>query len=57
MLLKWRDVWDSDTTFKKTVDWYKNYYEKDKILTEEDLNSYIADAREKGVEWVGGNAE
>ena len=55
MLLKWRDVWDSDTTFKKTVNWYKNYYEKDKILTEEDLNSYIEDAREKGVEWAGGN--
>ena len=57
MLLKWRDVWDSDTTFKKTVNWYKNYYEKDKILTEEDLSSYIADAREKGIEWAGGNAE
>ena len=57
MLLKWRDVWDSDTTFKKTVNWYKNYYEKNKILTEEDLNAYIEDAREKGIEWAGGNAE
>lgn len=34
--------------FEKTVKWYKSYYENDKVfLTQEDLESYIADAKEK----------
>lgn len=52
ILLKWKDVWDSDTTFEKTVKWYKAYYENNKeILTQNDLESYIADARLKNIEW------
>ena len=52
ILLKWKDVWDSDTTFEKTVKWYKSYYENNKeILTQNDLESYIADARLKNIEW------
>jgi CDP-glucose 4,6-dehydratase len=53
ILLKWKDVWDSDTTFEKTVKWYKAYYENEKaILTQEDLESYVSDAKEKGIEWA-----
>ena len=32
ILLKWKDVWDSETTFEKTVKWYKAYYECDKKI-------------------------
>ena len=53
ILLKWKDVWDSDTTFEKTVKWYKAYYEEDKrILTQDDLESYIVVAKEKNIEWA-----
>ena len=53
ILLKWKDVWDSDTTFEKTVKWYKAYYEEDKrVLTQEDLETYIADAKSKNIEWA-----
>lgn len=52
ILLKWKDVWNSNTTFEKTVKWYKSYYEENaKILTEEDLTSYITDAKTKKLEW------
>ncbi|MGH2307418.1 CDP-glucose 4,6-dehydratase [Aliarcobacter sp. ERUVET-8] len=52
ILLKWKDVWDSETTFEKTVKWYKSYYENNKeILTQNDLESYIADAKIKNIEW------
>jgi len=53
-LLKWRSVWDSETTFKKTVEWYKSFYdEKTKsVCTEDDLKTYIADAKKKGIEWT-----
>ena len=50
--LKWKDVWDSETTFEKTVKWYKSYYENDKVfLTHENLESYAHDAKEKNIEW------
>jgi CDP-glucose 4,6-dehydratase len=52
VLLKWRDAWDSETTFLKTVKWYKSYYEKNKVLTKDDLESYIKDAKAKKIEWA-----
>jgi CDP-glucose 4,6-dehydratase len=53
ILLKWKDVWDRDTTFEKTVNWYKLYYENDKeILTKNDLESYITDAKAQSIEWT-----
>lgn len=53
ILLKWKDVWDSDTTFEKTVKWYKSYYESNKeILTKNDLEAYIKDAKSKQLEWA-----
>ena len=52
IILKWKDVWDSETTFEKTVLWYKSYYENDKVfLTMQDLESYVADAKTKNIEW------
>lgn len=51
--LKWRDVWDSATTFHKTTSWYKSFYEMDRtILTMDDLESYVNDAKEKHLEWA-----
>lgn len=52
LLLKWKNVWDAEMTFEKTVKWYKAYYEEDRnVLTRNDLESYIADAKERGIEW------
>jgi CDP-glucose 4,6-dehydratase len=53
ILLKWKDVWDSETTFEKTVKWYKSYYEENtKTLTKNDLDSYVNDAKLKKIEWA-----
>jgi CDP-glucose 4,6-dehydratase len=53
ILLKWKDVWDSGITFEKTVKWYKAFYEEDKnVLTQEDLESYVANAKAKKIEWA-----
>jgi len=53
ILLKWRSVWDSTDTFEKTVNWYKNYYEKNYVIsTKENLQSYINDAIKQGVSWT-----
>ncbi|WP_418181213.1 CDP-glucose 4,6-dehydratase [Aliarcobacter lanthieri] len=53
ILLNWKDIWDNETTFLKTVKWYKAYYENDKtVLTQYDLENYIKDAKAKNVEWA-----
>lgn len=51
-LLQWREVWDTDTAFEKTVHWYKRYYEETRIVTEKDWTSYIHDAKVKNLEWT-----
>ena len=51
-VLKWKNVWESNTTFKKTVNWYKSYYEENNILTFDDLESYISDAKRKNIKWT-----
>ncbi|RLD45100.1 MAG: CDP-glucose 4,6-dehydratase [Bacteroidetes bacterium] len=51
-LLGWRPVWSFNRTVRNTVDWYMNYYEQNKILTYEQLNSYIGEARKKEIVWT-----
>jgi CDP-glucose 4,6-dehydratase len=52
IILKWKDVWDSHTTFKKTVNWYKAFYENQKVLTKDDLEDYVDDAIIKKLPWT-----
>jgi CDP-glucose 4,6-dehydratase len=50
--LKWQGVWDSKMTFKRTVEWYHDFYEKKVISSNDDLVLYIEDAKTKGLEWT-----
>jgi len=50
--LEWKDVWESETTFEKTVKWYKDFYEQGVVSTERNLYDYIADARKKNLVWT-----
>ena len=52
IILQWKDVWNSDTTFEKTVLWYKEFYENKSILTNENLIDYVKDAKNKNLEWA-----
>ena len=43
----------NQTTFEKTVKWYKTFYEENSTtLTKEDLESYVNDAKSKNIEWT-----
>jgi CDP-glucose 4,6-dehydratase len=50
--LQWKPVWDSHTTFEKTAKWYKEFYTNKHILTEQDLDDYINDARQSSILWT-----
>jgi CDP-glucose 4,6-dehydratase len=51
--LKWKDVWNNETTFEKTVNWYRSFYENNgEVLTEENLSNYICDAIKLNVGWT-----
>ncbi len=52
IVLKWKDVWNSEITFERTVNWYKAFYEENKILTSNDLENYVKDAKNKKLEWA-----
>jgi CDP-glucose 4,6-dehydratase len=52
MKLKWKSVWDSGKTFESTTNWYKEYYESKRIISEEQLESYIKDAIDVGNSWT-----
>lgn len=38
--LGWHPVWDSAATFEKTVNWYREFYETGRLMTESDLTGY-----------------
>jgi len=52
IMLRWKSVWDSDTTFEKTVNWYKAFYEKNCLITSDNLQHYIKDAKNKQIIWA-----
>jgi len=45
VLLGWRPIWDSDTTFEMTIEWYREFYKCKKIITIEQLEIYIANIK------------
>eukprot|EP00828_Plagiopyla_frontata_P002522 TRINITY_DN10413_c0_g1_i1.p1 TRINITY_DN10413_c0_g1~~TRINITY_DN10413_c0_g1_i1.p1 ORF type:complete len:158 (+),score=7.38 TRINITY_DN10413_c0_g1_i1:123-596(+) len=50
--LKWHGVWNCDTTFQKTIQWYRDFYEKNAVSSLDDLSLYIENAKAKDLEWT-----
>lgn len=50
--LNWESVWNLDETFRRTISWYKNYYETSQISSKEDLEAYIKAATVKKLAWT-----
>ena len=51
-MLDWRPVWSMDTTFERTVAWYRRFYESQEVMTEQDLAAYVTDAHRGGLVWT-----
>ncbi len=50
--LNWSPVWSMDTAIEKTADWYKAFYTNGDLLTKDDLDSYIENAKSQQIEWA-----
>jgi CDP-glucose 4,6-dehydratase len=49
--LHWHPVWTDTMAFKLTAEWYKTYYTESKILSLEQLEHYIHDAKSQKLPW------
>jgi CDP-glucose 4,6-dehydratase len=50
--LQWHGIWNCVETIRYTVGWYRNYLENGIIDSDKDLDKYLSDAAEKGLEWT-----
>ncbi len=50
--LRWRPVWNTERAVRRTVRWYREFYENGNLITLSDLESYCVDARKAGLEWA-----
>jgi CDP-glucose 4,6-dehydratase len=51
-LLKWHPVWSMEKAIEKTIKWYKEFYNNNKINTAKDLEEYIYDAQNLSLIWT-----
>ena len=49
--LHWRPVWNTEEAIRRTICWYRKYYENRIIGTLADLDSYCKQAEKAGLEW------
>jgi len=50
--LGWKPIWTGNTMFVKTVQWYREFYKTNKVLSQNQLNTYIKNARQKQLIWA-----
>lgn len=50
--LNWSPVWTTQEGLEKTINWYKNFNDSKSVMTMDDLNTYIADAKERNQNWA-----
>lgn len=50
--LHWQPIWDNQNSIAKTIQWYKNFYENNEVVTSEQLQEYILSATSKKLIWT-----
>lgn len=50
--LHWKPVWSIDHGIAKTAQWYHEYYQHQRLVTQSQLASFINDARRLGLHWA-----
>ncbi|MFA7097690.1 MAG: CDP-glucose 4,6-dehydratase [Gammaproteobacteria bacterium] len=50
--LDWKPTWGIQETIQKTTDWYRLFYDDNHVNTDNDLKSYMEDAKSRGAVWT-----
>ena len=50
-ILKWSPTWNIDKSIEKTIEWYNEYLENGKVVSNDQLHNYFADAKQKNMIW------
>lgn len=50
--LQWSPIWSLDQCLQATAEWYRAYIESGSAISRNQLHSYIAEARLRGVQWA-----
>lgn len=50
--LNWKPIWSLEHAVQTTADWYRQFHERDNVLSGEQLTNYIADACSSNACWV-----
>jgi CDP-glucose 4,6-dehydratase len=50
--LQWTPIWAGRDAVEKTTQWYRAFYESNKMQSLENLRNYIADAQNKQITWA-----
>lgn len=50
--LNWQSVLSQEEGFEAAAIWYKTFYQKQQIITREQLQEYVRKAGERGLEWT-----
>ncbi len=50
--LGWHEVWGSDQAIRETVRWYREYYENGRVVTDQQLDDYLAAAVKREMVWT-----
>lgn len=51
-LLSWTPVWDFHKTAEKTALWYQKYYQRQQVISLQQLALYSLDAKQQGLAWA-----
>ena len=51
-VLRWHGALTPEEAFTATADWYREFYEKSRVVTREQLACYIRKAADGGLEWT-----
>ncbi|HRH65260.1 MAG TPA: CDP-glucose 4,6-dehydratase [Bacteroidia bacterium] len=51
MKLHWKPVWNLQAAIQRTISWYRSFYEKGVVLTSDDLEAYISQAKSQQFVW------
>jgi CDP-glucose 4,6-dehydratase len=49
--LNWKPVWNLITGIQKTIEWYREFYESGNIISRQQLDEYVLEAKHLGLGW------